>query len=84
MSELLVGAAGVALLTVAIGLVRVIRGPDRADRLMAVQLFGTGGIAALLLLAVGSGQAALLDAALVLAVLASFITVAFVRALDRP
>jgi len=49
-----------------------------------VQLFGSGGIATLLLLAVGGGQAALLDAALVLAVLAAFITVAFVKAVHRP
>ena len=84
MSELLLAAAVIALATVAAGLVRVVRGPDRADRLMAVQLFGSGGIATLLLLAVGGGQAALLDAALVLAVLAAFITVAFVKAVHRP
>jgi len=84
MSELLLAAAVIALATVAAGLVRVVRGPDRADRLMAVQLFGSGGIATLLLLAVGGGQGALLDAALVLAVLAAFITVAFVKAVHRP
>ncbi len=51
MNELLLAAAGLIVLTVAIGLARVLRGPDDVDRLMAVQLLGTGGIAALLLTA---------------------------------
>jgi len=39
---------------VAMGLVRILRGPEDADRMMATQLFGTGGIAALLLLGVAA------------------------------
>ena len=51
MTEFLLGAAGLVLLTVALGLVRVLGGPGNVDRTMAAQLLGTGGIAALLLVA---------------------------------
>ncbi len=56
MNELLLAAAGLIILTVAIGLARVLRGPDDVDRLMAVQLLGTGGIAALLLTAYATAR----------------------------
>ena len=79
MSEFLIGAAGFILAMVAVGLVRLLRGPGDADRVMAIQLLGTGGIAALLLLALGTGVWAAVDAALTLAVLAAFAAVAFVR-----
>lgn len=66
------------MLTVLAGLWRVWRGPTDADRMMAAQLLGSGGIAALLLLAAGMGNAAIVDAALSLSVLAAFASVAFV------
>ncbi|WP_431267594.1 monovalent cation/H(+) antiporter subunit G [Dankookia sp. P2] len=50
MAEALVLAGLVILAAVAVGLWRVLRGPDPADRLMAAQLLATGGIAVLLLL----------------------------------
>jgi len=78
-SEFLFLAAGVAMLTVAAGLWRVLRGPTEADRMMAAQLLGTGGIAALLLLAVGGRNWPAVDAALALAVLAAFASLAFAR-----
>lgn len=65
------------MLTVALGLWRVLRGPTDADRMMAAQLLGSGGIAALLLLAAGMGNGAIVDAALSLSVLAAFASVAF-------
>jgi multicomponent Na+:H+ antiporter subunit F len=83
-SEFLVAAAAFVLAMVALGLVRILRGPTDADRLMAAQLLGTGGIAALLLLAVGTGVPAAVDAALTLAVLAAFASVAFVDNVSRP
>ncbi len=79
MAEFLVGAAGFVLAMVALGLVRLLRGPADADRLMAAQLLGSGGIATLLLLAGGAGVPAAVDAALTLALLAAFASVAFVR-----
>ena len=69
--------AGGAIVTVVLGLWRALRGPGDADRMMAVQLLGSGGIAALMLLAPGSGNWAILDAALSLSVLAAFAAVAF-------
>lgn len=77
MAELLLAAAGLVLATVAVGLVRVLRGPGDADRMMAAQLLGTGGSATLLLLG-AAGVPALFDVALVLALLAAFASVAFV------
>lgn len=67
---------------VALGLVRILRGPGDADRIMAAQLLGTGGIAALLLLAAMSVPAAV-DVALILALLAAFVSVAFVKGAAR-
>jgi multicomponent Na+:H+ antiporter subunit F len=63
---------------VALGLVRILRGPGTADSLMAAQLLGTGGIAALLLLGAATGEAAVVDVALTLALLSAFASVAFV------
>ena len=79
MTEILLGAALLVLATAAAGLVRVLRGPGVADRVMAAQLLGTGGIAVLLLLDAATGIAGLADAALTLALLAAFATVALVR-----
>lgn len=57
---------------------RVWRGPHPADRMMAAQLVGTGGVGMLILLAPLQDWAAL-DVALVLALLAALAAVAFVK-----
>ena len=80
MAEFLFGAAAFILAMVALGLVRVLRGPADADRMMAAQLLGTGGIAAVLLLGAATGEAATVDVALTLALLAAFASFAFVKA----
>lgn len=80
MDELLHLCAAVLLLTVAASLLRVLRGPTRADRMMGAQLSGTAGVAVLLLLAAAQGVEAVLDVALVLALLAALATLAFVKA----
>jgi multicomponent Na+:H+ antiporter subunit F len=67
------------LFTLAVGLVRVLRGPAPADRMLATQLLGTTGVAILLLLAEVQSESALRDAALLLAMLAVLVVVAFVR-----
>jgi multicomponent Na+:H+ antiporter subunit F len=79
MNSLLLIAAGFILLTVAVGLVRVLRGPGDVDRMMAVQLLGTGGIAALLLIASAADVAGVEDVALGLALLAAFASISFVN-----
>ena len=80
MAEFLEGASIFVLAMVALGLVRILRGPDAADRMMAAQLLGTGGIAALLLLGAATGVDAVVDVALTLALLAAFAAIAFVKA----
>ena len=80
MTEFLLGAAFLVTLMVAVGLARALRGPGAADRVMAVQLLGTGGIAALLLVGTAAGESAVVDVALTLALLAAFASIAFVKA----
>jgi multicomponent Na+:H+ antiporter subunit F len=58
---------------------RVWRGPAPADRMMAAQLVGTGGVAVLILLAPIQDWAAL-DVAVALALLAALAAVGFVKA----
>lgn len=78
MADFLVASAGLVLAIVAVGLIRVLNGPARADRMMAAQLLGTGGISALLLMADAMQLTALVNVGLVLALLAAFASVAFV------
>ncbi|TCZ64833.1 monovalent cation/H+ antiporter complex subunit F [Roseicella aquatilis] len=87
MAEILLLLAIFILASAGIGLWRVLRGPERADRLMAAQLLSTGAIAVLLLLDAAAPQAGLLDTALVLALLGAFASIAFVlaaRQVERP
>jgi len=80
MAEFLNLAAFFVLTMVALGLWRILRGPRRGDRIMAAQLLGTGGIAVLLLLAQTAPLPGMIDAALVLALLAAFVSAAFIKA----
>ncbi|WP_019589516.1 MULTISPECIES: monovalent cation/H+ antiporter complex subunit F [unclassified Thioalkalivibrio] len=79
MNLLLVTAAGFLLLTILFGLIRVLRGPGSGDRMLTAQLFGTSGVGILLLLGFALDQPALVDVALVFALLAVVAAVAFVR-----
>jgi multicomponent Na+:H+ antiporter subunit F len=67
------------LLNLVVGLARVWRGPTPADRILAAQLFGTTGVAILVLLADALSTPSLRDVALVLALLAAVAVVVFVR-----
>ena len=82
MNELLLAASGLILLAVAIGLALVLRGPGDVERLMALQLLGTGGIAALLVIAYATNVPGVDDVALGLALLAAFAAIAFVNLLE--
>lgn len=84
MSAFLLAAAAFVLGAVALGLWRVLRGPSDVDRMLAPELLGTGGIAALLLLGEATGAAAVADLALLLALLAVFTSVAFAVGAVRP
>lgn len=84
MKIVLLGFAGVLMLTVIAGLIRVERGPSPADRMLAAQLFGTTGVAITLLLSEAMGIPALRDVALVFALLAAMALVAFVKRAWKP
>lgn len=79
MADVYVAFAAFLLANLLAGLVRILRGPSPADRMLAAQLFGTTGLAILLVLAEGTGAAELRDVALVFALLAAVAVVAFVR-----
>ena len=79
MNTYLMVIGGLLIATLMVGLVRVIKGPSTADRMLASQLFGTAGVAVLMLLAVVKQESALLNAALVLALLAPLSLITFVR-----
>lgn len=79
MYEFLLASAVIVIATVAAGLARVLRGPGDAERIMAAQLLGTGGVAALLLFGAASGSGSAVDLALTLALLAAFAAIAFVK-----
>ena len=79
MAEFLLGTAGFVLAMVALGLLRILRGPGEADRMMAAQLLGSGGIAALLLGGIAIGDGSIADVSLTLALLAAFASIAFVK-----
>jgi len=80
MQEFHLALALFLLLNVIAGLLRIVRGPAPADRMMAAQLFGTTGVAVLLVLAQALDAPDLRNVALVFALLAVLATVAFVRA----
>jgi multicomponent Na+:H+ antiporter subunit F len=67
------------LVSIALGLIRVMRGPTPADRMLTAQLFGTGGVALLLILAQAMQLSSLVDVALVYALLAAITMVVFVK-----
>lgn len=84
MTTFFLAAAAVVLLLTAVGLKPLLRARGEADRIMAVQLLGSGGIAALLLFAEGAERYAAIDVSLTLALLAAFVSVALAKAARRP
>lgn len=72
MTEFLTATATLVLILTGLGLARMLWGPSAADRMMSAQLLGTGGAATVLLLATATGNTALVDIALTLALLAAF------------
>lgn len=84
MESIYLAVAIFLMLNIAAGLVRIVRGPTPADRMLAAQLFGTTGVAILLLLAEAQTLPALRDVALVFALLAALASVAFVKRVWYP
>jgi multicomponent Na+:H+ antiporter subunit F len=77
MGGLLLAVAAFLLANVLVSLIRLVRGPTPADRLIAALLFGTTGVGLLAVLADVAQIPALRDVALVLALLAGVLTAAF-------
>lgn len=77
MPELLFVCVAGLMLSLLLGLIRVLRGPEAGDRMMAAQLIGTTGVGILLLLSLLFNQPALVDVGLILALLAAVAVAAF-------
>ena len=79
MSTLALAVALFLLANLVVALIAAARGPTPADRMLMAMLFGTTGTATLVLLAVAGGGSALVDVALVLALLAAIGGIAFAK-----
>ena len=79
MTGFYIGFTLVLVLSLAGGLVRIVRGPTRLDRLLAAQLLGTTGVAMLLVMGEALDRPGLRDVAVLFALLAAFNVLAFVR-----
>mgnify|MGYP001821106796 CR=1 FL=1 len=84
MTGFLLGPGIFILLTVLLALARILSGPGDAGRLMASQLLGTGGVAALLLLSSATDLTAATDLALALLLLAELAAIAFLADSSAP
>lgn len=73
----------VVVLSLAIAFVRLARGPSLADRVVALDMMTVTLIAVCGVLAISTGQVALLDVALVLALVGFLATVALARYAER-
>jgi len=69
----------VLVVNLGVGLLRVLRGPSDADRLLAGQLFASTGVALLLTLSAAGSLPSLRDIALVFALLGLLVVLAFVH-----
>jgi len=77
MAEFLLVVALVLLVVVGIGMIRALRGPTDIDRITAVQMLGTGGVAILVLLGAVADAPGVSDVALTLALLGALGVAAF-------
>ncbi|MBM9537120.1 monovalent cation/H+ antiporter complex subunit F [Desulfobulbus alkaliphilus] len=78
MTTLYLVLVGVLMGNIAIGLIRILRGPTVADRMLAAEFFGTVTVAIILLLAIAMDKSVYYDVALVFALLSALAVVAFV------
>lgn len=73
----------VLAIALALSVLRLVRGPGLPDRILALDLIGMLGIGVAMVYAVLTGQTALLDFAMVLALLAFLSTLAFAAYIER-
>jgi len=79
MTEMLIIAVILLGASFALALLGMLRQRAPADRILIAQLLGSNGVGLLLLLSLLQQQSALLDVALVLAVLSVVVVIAFTR-----
>lgn len=79
MKALILGIVLFLLANLVVALVAAARGPTPADRMLVALLFGTTGTAILAALALAGGGTTLVDAGLVLALLAAIGGIAFAK-----
>jgi len=84
MSELLLIAAMLVGFNLALSLLAMLRQPAASDRMLSAQLLGTNGVGLMLLLAFAQEQTGLIDTALILALLAAVVVIAFTRREPEP
>lgn len=84
MSELLLVASMLLGFNLALSILAMLRQPSASDRMISAQLLGSNGVGLMLLLALSQGQAGLIDVALVLALLAAVVVIAFTRREKEP
>ena len=78
MTELYPYLVALLVLNIVVGLGRVLRGPTAADRMLAAEMFSTSAVVIVLLLAFIGDRFALIDVAVVFALLSALTVVAFV------
>lgn len=76
-------ALGLLLVAVLLAVLRLLRGPSGADRIVAFDLLSACGVAACVLAALHSGRVEYLDVALGVALVAFVGTLAWARAVER-
>lgn len=80
-------AARFGLIVLTIGMMlsiyRIVRGPEKADRIVALDLFSILVTAVIVLYAIYSGESTFMDVAIAYALVAFLGTVAFARYLER-
>lgn len=79
MNEVLVVASIILAFNLLLSLYAMLRQSDPNDRVLGLQLLGTNGVGLLLLLALTQKLPSLIDTALVLALLAAVVAIAFTR-----
>jgi multicomponent Na+:H+ antiporter subunit F len=84
MIEYLSAIVAMLILVLLVGLGRILLGPSPADRMLACQLFGTAGVSIIILLAIIQNQSALINVALVLALLAPLTLITFILLRKNP
>lgn len=71
------------LLCLILGLIRVLAGPDNANRMLAAQLFGTIGTTVVVVLSVMQNNEEIMNVALVFTLLASITVIAFLKLAEQ-